>query len=380
MLDDIAYAVRWLTAFATGRGATALAVGGAMAAGVVLGDPLLPIIGLGLGIPVTAALATMSHDHQQRQLKANYREEIAAVLGIDARDVTMDHLRSVARGVPGRRIPGNRALYEALERNDRYRTISVIANIASAVVAGGLVWGLHSFGLPTVMSEWLSSAGIALGPGGVAEAIVMAGTATVTGLALDQVFGKAGRVMFGYDTPSLHEQIERLSVHVRRGHSMGVGQMMAMVAQANPSIDQEIHNRYGLYYRQLPPEHQRDVIDHYDAQFQLRATTEAINAGLMPAHELAFAVEGRSSGALPPAALLVSAYRSELEKAKAEGFNPTAQHPAGFIQRVPGIAQAQRFVDRVRGGHSHASEEGLTHVQRLDHQAALQADASKTLH
>ena len=379
MLDDIAYGVRWLVAFATGRGATALAVAGAVAAGVALGNPLLPVIGLALGIPVTAALATMSHDHQQRQLKSHYREEIAAVLGMDSREVTMEHLRRVARGIPERNIPGNRTLFEALERNDRYRTISVVANIASAVVAAGMVWGLHSFGLPTVISEWLGSVGITLGSGGMAEASVLAGAAAVTGLGLDQVFGKAGRTMFGYNTPSLHEQIERFSTLVRRGHTMGVGQMMAMVVQANPSVDQEIRNRYGLAYHQLPPEHQRDVIDHYDAAFQLRATTEAVNLGLMPAHELAFAVEGRRSGVLPPAATLVTAYRSELEKAKAEGFQPGAHPPAGFMQRVPGIAQAQRFVDRVRG-HSHAGQDGLTHVQRLEHQAALHADTSKAIH
>jgi hypothetical protein len=380
MLDDIAYGVRWLTAFVTGRGATALAVAGAVAAGVTLGSPVLPLIGLALGIPVTAALATMSHDHQQRQLRAHYREEIAATLGIAPGSVTMQHLRAVANGMPDRRIPGNKTLHEALERNDRHRTIAVVANVLSAIVATGLVFALHTFGLPGAASGWLANAGVSLTQAGAMEATLLATTAAVTGFGLDQLFGHAGNRMFGYTTPSLDDQIERVAGLVRRGHSMGIGQMMRMIVQVNPSIDQEIRARYGLSYRQLPPEHQRDVINHYDNAFQIRATTEAINRGLLPAQELAFAVEGRRSGVLPPATALLQAYASELEKAKAEGLEiPARPHTQrhALLERVPGVVQAQRFVDRVRGL---APQQGLSHVQRLEQQAAQHADTSKAIH
>jgi hypothetical protein len=377
LLDDIAYGVRWLTAFATGRGATALAVTGA-AVGMAYGGVWLPLIGLALGVPVTAALATMSHHHQQQQLRAHYREEIAATLGIEPRQVTMEHLRAVANGIPERQIPGNRTLHEALERNDRGRSISVVANIVSAAIAAGVVAALHSLVGPTALVEGLQKI-LPLGASNLSEAMALGGVAAVTSFGLDQAFGVAGRRMFGYQQPSLNDRIERISNSVRRGQGIGVAQMMALVEEANPGVQREIKARFGLAFRQLPAEQQNDVIAHYDQEFQLKATTEAINHGLMPAQELAFAIEGRRSGMLPPAASLVQAYHAEVQKAKAEGIAiPERQPQAGLMQRVPGLAQAQRFVDRVRG-HAPAPA-GLTHVQRLEQQAAQHADASKAIH
>lgn len=376
LLDDIAYGVRWLTAFATGRGATMLAVTGA-AAGMAFGGVWLPLIGLALGIPVTAALATMSHHHQQQQLRVHYREEVAATLGITPREVTMDHLRAVANGIPARQIPGNRTLHEALERNDRGRSISVVANIASAAIAAGVVTALHTLVGPAMLVEGMQKV-LPLSLGGASEAAILAGVAALTSFGLDQTFGQVGRRMFGYTTPSLNDRIERIGHSVRRGQSMSVMQMMALVEEANPGVQKEIKARFGLTFAQLPAEQQNDVITHYDQEFQIKATTEAINHGLMPVQELAFAIEGRRSGILPAAATLVQSYHAEVEKAKAEGIAiPERQPQGGIMQRVPGLAHAQRFVDHVRGAHA---PEGLTHVQRLEHQARQHAEASKAIH
>ncbi|MBY0354872.1 MAG: hypothetical protein K2Q12_03985 [Rickettsiales bacterium] len=382
MIDTIAYGLRWLAAFITGRGAATLAVAGAVGAGIAFGSPWLPIIGLAVGIPVTAALATMSHDHAQKQLRTSYREEVAAVLGIAPREVTMDHLRSVARGIPEQNIPGNLTLHQALERNDRHRTIAVVSNVVAAMGATAIIAALHFLAIPSALANFFTEVTpwLGIGTGSGAEAAVLAGTAAISGIGLDYGFNRAGRRMFGDDSPSLAARIERISHMVRRGQSVGTSPIMALVAEANGGVDQEIRQRYGLPYHQLPAEQQRDVIQHYDGEFQLKDSAEAISLGLMPAQELAFLIEGRRSGAVPTATTLVQAYHSELDKAKAQGIHiPAPQEHVSALQRVPGLAQAQRFVDRVRGHAPDSGSPARNHVERLEQQASS-SSPNVTLH
>lgn len=384
MLDDIAYGLRWAAAFVTGRGATALATAVAVGIGVTtVGTPWLPMIGLALGIPVTAALATLSHDHKQKQLRAHYREEVASTLGIDPRTVTIDHVRTVARGNPVRGLPGNRTLAEAFDRNDRHRIISVAANVLSAIVAAGAVMGAYFFGLPDMLSGPLTQAFPALvGQQTLASAVVLGGTAAVTGLALDNVFDHAGMRMFGYRNPSIDDRIEHMANRLRRGQAVHASELMALVADANPPVAKNIRAYFGQEFQKLSLAQQQEITQQYDERFQLTALTEVLNRGLMPTQELAFAIEGRRSGVIPAPSTLLQAYRTEVQKAREEGIEIPAHASAHgtFIERVPGFAQAQRFVDRVRGQSAQA--EGLSHVQRLEQQAALASslESSKTIH
>ena len=84
---------------------------------------------------------------------------------------------------------------------------------------------------------------------------------------------------------------------------------------------------------------------------------------------------------MPPPEALLTAFHVEVEKAKQEGITipPRGEGFIERVQRVPGVAHAQRFVDRVRGQGA-SQEPELSYVQRLEQQTALAAEASKTIH
>lgn len=357
-----------------------LAVMGAVGAGVAFGSIWLPIIGLAVGIPITAALSTMSHDHRQKQIRSHYRDEIGATLGIDPHSVTINDLRTVANGDPQRGIPPNQTLKEAIQRNDRGRSIAIVANVLSAVAAAGIVAVMHFASLPSALAEFLGpSMSQIFGSSSGVEATVLAGVAGVASFGLDQAFARAGRTMFDYTQPSLYERIDLLSLQQRRSQSIAVSQVMALVEEVNPGVKNEIFQRFGLPFRQLPPAQQQDVIDHYDAEFHLKATTEAVNLGLMPVHELAFAIEGRRSGALPPASTLIEAYQRERADAEARGVSLAPTAPAHLLDHVPGVEHARRFVERFRHPSASPDRAAQTHVQRLEQQSALPA-VGPTIH
>ena len=376
MLENLNYGARWLAAFITGRGATAIGVGG-LSYLANANSLWIPAVGLTLGVPVTAMLATMSHTHTEKLVLDRYRSEIAAELKKSPHDVTMNDLRIAANGSEKDNIPGNRTLHEALLRNDRRRTIALAANILSAVLTLGLVALAPEMGFATEELRQLPAHIFSSLPvlSSFATRFGLAAVAGVASFGLDVVFKGLGNGMFGYDSPSLNLRIADIAKGQRHGITVQPEQLMGLIVDANPVISSEIQKKYGLNYYKLPPEVKRDVLKKYDAAFEISDMVEGLNLGLLPASELAFTIEGVRSGAHPPVRSLLEAYQRDREAGVITGPAPLHDH---VYEHIPGYEQAKNFVVRVRLPRLTPDGQKLSFTERLSQN--LHDEPSKTIH
>lgn len=305
LLDDIAIFTRRAAAFVAGKGATTTAVA-ASSPFLDGASHLAPAVGMGVGLPITAAISTMNHHHRETAILNNFRNEIAASFGISPENATHDHLRTLAFGNERAGRKPQPFFREALERNDKNRWIDIGANliggisaIAFAAAKGVEVGAAALAGWKTVFANeaFMTVFETAKETGELGVGVLaVAATAGVISMAVNHIASNIGRELFQEKERSSLEKLETLARQKGKGVALEPEQVMDLVASVHPEVKQEISSRFNAPYSALSEQKKQDVLEQYDHAFSIREVTRMINAGEMKINELAFITAGQRSG------------------------------------------------------------------------------------
>jgi hypothetical protein len=316
LIEQVESGAKRVAGFITGRGMTATAVA---LASPFLETPQLPIVGLTVGLPVTAAMSTMAHYEREDKILKNFREEIAASFGIDAQEVTHDHLRSLAYGNTKLGIEPQPFFHEILERNDKNRWIDIGANLSAAAVGIGFV-ALKGGTILTAISEFAgaSTIGLLAANPAVVGFIGLSLAAGAIVHAMDYVCSSLVKTAFAERDITAYEMLEHFAKQKERGIALSQDQVMSVFTKIDKSLHHEIITDYGAPYRVLPEATRREVLDKYRDALHINDITDKINAGTVKINELAFLGAGAPSGVPERTPEQVAAMQAESERGLGE--------------------------------------------------------------
>ncbi len=406
VLDDAALLTKRAAAYIAGKGATMTAVAIASAfIGPASSLATIPIIAMAVGLPVTAALSTMTHRHRETMIMNNFREEIAASFGIMPEEVTNNHLRTLAYGNPDAGIEPHPFFEQIIRKNDKHRWIDIGGNIAGAL-ATCLFVAFQAGKIGSIITHAAAATGIAALS---APWVPVVGTMLVAGVmagAMDSVLTNLGMNFFGEKELSGYEILENLARQKGRGIELSQDQVMGLIAAVDPHIQQDIAQRFnGARYNTLSPSAREELIHHYNGAYDIQLITEKINRGEVKINELAFVSAGERSGVPEQTHTSTTAQshgrlgiKKRLSQAKNHirdtmedkglaarvlqgDMNTSAKETPPEWQSAKPLSQAPQesvqggFVERYAGGERDNSRD-ISHVERLQ----LEETKPRTLH
>jgi hypothetical protein len=307
LFEDIGFMAKRAAVFITGRGITMSAV--ALAAPLVQGAhaPMVAVA-LAAGVPITAAMSTMVHHHHETAIMNNFREEIAAQFQIDPKEVTHDHLRTLAFGDKAQGIQPQPFFQQILQKNDRNRWIDIGAKMVSALGTIGFVL-LNGTAVSGAIAGAAATAGIAGG-----AAIGAVGLSLVVGammFASTHLLEMVGNDVFSEKRRTAYEKLQAMARQKQNGLEITPEQILSIASSVHPQVRQDMLNDYGVnaHFSTLPMEEKQALLRKYDAALHITESAQKINAGVMKINELAFTVVEERSG-VPEVDPRVAAQRS----------------------------------------------------------------------
>lgn len=336
LFDGARDTIRGLGVYMLGRGiVTTAAIAAGFMGQAFLGASMVPYVSAVLigGVALGGFMRLRDIRQSQDRMADIYRDEIAAQLGIDPRQVTRGHVHTLAYGDAKRGIAPNPILRHELDRQWKRGWMQFAGSLAVAAVSFGLI----SFGLNENVTNALA------GYTGIGEAwLTGTGIGVVTGLTSLVVhngidLGLNNLSALGNTT--LHDRISRLDRDIVRGRTVSKEQVFALYAAADPNLGAAIERRFGRSYDALSLVQKGNVLGMIGAYEPMQQIADDLNNSRLSAGSLAFIITGQSRGVA------------------ASGIRTTSPtEPA----RAPEQAQT-RFADRVL---QQAAPEGLSHVDR----------------
>lgn len=267
--------------------------GGAAAVGGIGGLAAMGAVGA-----ISAAMAQMDYRHDIAKMKELYRHEIAAKLGKAAKSVTDKDLFLLARGDAKRGIEGNNILEEELGKKRSERTLGVLLS-AGATMTSFAVVSAAKVALEGAAQVISTSLGL---PGaGTAIVTMVLDVAVGVGIynAVKQPLHWIGHKIFGLDKETTHDRIAEIQKELSHGKGISQEQVLGVFVSANTQLQQFIKDEYGMDFNKLSQHERYQVANDIGKMVPLAEMTANINTGKYDVGELAFAVEGKSSGYLP---------------------------------------------------------------------------------
>lgn len=243
--------------------------------------------GIGLSAGARAYMAYQDHEIEQDRLTNFYRAEVAASLGKDPKQVSIEDLRTAAERNP--------VLEEALERNDKHRNSRIFSWVAGTLLVGaGLLFGGYA---------------LLVGAVGATAALPVA---IVANIALTQIakrgLEKVSDKVLGIDTPPVHDYIYAMHQEQRRGHNLSQEQVMQVFLEASPMIADRIEAEYGAPFKKLDVPDKIKVLKEYGTYYHIPQVTSDINTRRIDVAELAYLAVGQRSGVEPRESPLPTLY------------------------------------------------------------------------
>lgn len=296
MWDDVKHNMTYLGLWLTGRGVVSLTMLSAVFLKVV--DPIVaPIIAVTIGIGTGSYFAFREANYRKQRTANSYRNEIAATLGKDPREVTVDDLELVAEGSRRAGLPLNRTLDERWDNISLRRTLSVASHLIGALVAGAAVLTLFPDMLGPTLEHGGSIVSSLLGVGAdTGTRIVSSLCAGAITFSVDNLVYASGEHLLGLNHANLYEHIQLLKRQMRSGVALSNDDTLGLFVHADRTLDAAIHTRFGQPYDALTREQRAYVLDLADPVFHVRDITTALNEKRIHANELAFILDGRRSG------------------------------------------------------------------------------------
>jgi hypothetical protein len=259
------------------------------AGGVVAGtanSSLALIATLGLISAVSTGLTQMEYHYQRKKLRHFYKEELAAKLGKDGHALTDKDLDALAGRMANVSVEKNHTISEALEKHKKQRNIGVGLSIIASLSTYGIVHGL----IPAAAFAAFGATG-----GFVASAIV----GLLIYNAVKAPIHWAADKLLGIDTDTVHDRIVEIQKDRQAGKTISREQVFSAFVAANPELSNYIAGSHGKPFDQLDVPVKIAIADNIGKIIQLDALTQSINSGEINVSELAFTVDGQTSGVAP---------------------------------------------------------------------------------
>ena len=294
------------------------------------GGNLLALVGVGTIGAISAGLTLMDHHKRLDLLAEDYAEEIAAKLKKNPKDVTRDDLDIIAKGDPSRGIEPNHALQEKLSHERKCMGFSLLFSVAASLGAIALA--------PLLVGAIPMLAGLT----GLAHVVVSGAAGLLCYNAIKMPLHAMGDKLFGLDHETTIDRIKTIGEAVEQGQGISREQVLSLYASANPELANFIQSRFGGRLEDLPPETQQQAAAFMNRYLPLEAVAEAVNTKSICATELAFVVQGDTSGVpldawqTPPKSMI------DQMLGKATGMFTQAEHKLEhFAPHKPHLPQVQ---------------------------------------
>ncbi len=276
-----AFANMTATANSAGLGGVTAAVGG-------LGG----LIAMGAVGAISAAMAQMDYRHEISKMKEIYRNELAAQLGKPAKSISDDDLYKLAQGDPERGIEGNKIIADEISKKKKERALGVGLSAAATVTSFMVVQSFFA----SVASETLAAS---IGLPGMGAAVMFVAE-TLVGVAMynlvKQPMHWLGHKLFGLDKETTHDRIANIQADIQKGKGVGQEQVLEVFVSANKQLETFVDKQYGKPFENMTHEERQRVVEDINQVVPLAQLTQDIQSGKYDVGELAFAVEGKTSG------------------------------------------------------------------------------------
>lgn len=275
----------------------------------------------------------------QKEMLETYREEIAQKMGVHPQEVTVGHLKKLAKGDPLLGLPENAIIAEALERQ---RSISWVAVITSTIAAAA-TFGLLAWGYGDKVGDWLKDIFPEYG-----EKIQKIGTSVVSGISglilhngLEIGIGQT----LGHFRPTVHDRIVNITRLRGRGHAIAPEQVFDVLLAANPKLEAQVHKAFNKGFLLFRNGEKQAAMEAIGVRELMQDIADAINNGQMSAASLVFTIDTSH--------IESTLKQHKKDKSKEKEQEQAVSHPR---DKEPALSTSTQFRDRV--GHSPRSQKG----------------------
>ncbi len=325
-----------------------------------LGGSTAGLVMVGLAAGVSATLTQMDYVHRKDNITEMYKEEIAARQHKPINKVTRNDLDTLAQE--------NRVIGEELKQIRKQRTFGVGLSFLASMAALSVV----DIALPAVVASVtgaLTGAAAMEGLGMIGAIALKAVTGLITYNIVKEPLHHVADKLFHLDYNTTHDHIVSLKKDREAGRAITREQVLSVYAASNPALDKMIVREYGKHFDSLSPDVKNKAAYDIGKLIPLEKLANDINLGKINVTELAFAVDGQTSGVengRPPEGkkgLMQTMFDSVKNTFKVKA---TVSHN-GHQDRINALAQTETV-------HTHSEEQQQTggHVQRLGRGASVE--------
>ncbi|MEQ1789253.1 MAG: hypothetical protein ABL857_02300 [Rickettsiales bacterium] len=250
---------------------------------------LLGPIGIGVASMASVMINQAGYQRARAALRKTYKYEIAAQLDKSPEKIKDKDIELVAKGDKELGIPANKTLAEELSHLKTRRNLGMLISTVSILGTLAIILSIPGVAAGGGLSGLTGAAGFA------AKAFVGIAVHTL----LEKPLNWAGKKIFGMDDITTHERIIDLNKEHKSGKVIGREQVLSVFVDANKGLDTFVKNEYGKSYDKLSVQEKTGVAEALEQHIPLTEITENLNSGRVRISELAFSVEGNTSGVKP---------------------------------------------------------------------------------
>jgi hypothetical protein len=285
-------------------------------------------VGGAFGITVAAAaslvLSQVNFDIRLRRMRDMYKDEIGAQLGKNPSKVTIKDMETVAKGDASKGISANKTIAEGISKLKTKRNISFGVTTLAILGTMAIMLGLTA-----------ASGGATLFTGGALAAVGNFAVKALAGYAIHSILEKplhwTAKKVFGMD-----DTASDLIADMRRQHKDGKvitrEQVVGAFVSGNKELGNFVKAQFGKEYDDLNVQQKMALTNSFEQYLPVTAITEKINTGQMKVSELAFAVEGQTSGVPLQPLKPVQTVQNTPKRKVVEYDNPTPAR--SFVSRL----------------------------------------------
>lgn len=295
IFDDLGYWTKRTIALVTGRSLFNFALAFAVPM-LGAGNFVVAAAITGFGLLYSSFFIYRDYKYHEGRLTDQYRDEIAAYLGLDPLKVDGNHLNLMAYGDDRKGIQSNPVLKEALEYYSKWNMLKLLMMGATSVAVLGLV---GYTGLGQMISNVFTETVGAVGADKLVRNMQIAGIATATGtvgFVLNYAFENALYQGLGFNHPTANDLIRSIRRDVHRGVEVSEERIFGVFVAANKVLASHIEREFEGRYEELPPKTQKIALEMFAQELPIRQTTKDVNGRFIQPDELAFIAIGQASG------------------------------------------------------------------------------------